>query len=87
MLLEMENGEKIVIESSANCNMNPRIEQSCITVSDELYGFYNVYLHELLNDAESRETVRTIYQLSLEEDGEIDNDERSAILRQDDLGD
>ena len=45
LLMEATDGTKIVIESSANCNMNPRIEQACVTVSEKLFEFYWVYLH------------------------------------------
>ena len=50
MLIDVDDDTKIVIESSANCNMNPRIEQSCVTVSAELFRFYDVYLHGVLDE-------------------------------------
>ena len=87
MLLEAENGDKIVIESSANCNMNPRIEQSCVTVSDQLFDFYDVYLHEVLNDEEARYVARECVKLKSEQDGEISDDERATLLREDGVGD
>lgn len=34
------------IESSANINTNPRTEQTCITVSTDLAGFYKGYFDE-----------------------------------------
>lgn len=83
MLILADDGTKIVIESSANCNMNPRIEQSCVTVSDKLFDFYDVYLHEILNDEEARYTVRETVKLQNTEDAEIDNDARAALLWED----
>lgn len=79
MLLEAEDGTKVVVESSANCNMNPRVEQSCVTVSDKLFDFYDVYLHEILNDEEARFVARESVKLSKDQDGEIDIDERAAL--------
>lgn len=79
MLLEAEDGTKVVVVSSANCNMNPRVEQSCVTVSDKLFDFYDVYLHEILNDEEARFVARESVKLSKDQDGEIDIDERAAL--------
>lgn len=38
-------GEKFAfgIETSANVNTNPRTENGCITISDEIYNFYKEY--------------------------------------------
>lgn len=36
---------RLVIESSANVNTNPRIEQSAVHCSDELYRFYADFFH------------------------------------------
>lgn len=47
ILIETSGDERIVVESSANCNMNPRVEQSVVTVSKELYDFYDNYFSEL----------------------------------------
>lgn len=55
MLLEQTDGECIVIESSANCNMNPRVEQSCVTVSRPLYEFYRGYFADLFAVEDGRE--------------------------------
>lgn len=85
MLIEAADGTKIVIESSANCNMNPRIEQSCVTVNAELFDFYDVYLHEVLYDEESRYTERETKKM-IERNGNetnLDDDERIAVERQD----
>jgi hypothetical protein len=79
MLLEAEDGTKVVVESSANCNMNPRVEQSCVTVSDKLFDFYDVHLHEILNDEEARFVARESVKLSKDQDGEIDTNERAAL--------
>ena len=87
MLIDCEDGTKIVIESSANCNMNPRIEQSCVTVSDELFRFYDVYLHGVLDAEEARYVARkTIDQLKETRYGteaDLTDAERAAIERQD----
>ena len=87
MLIEADDGTKIVVESSANCNMNPRIEQSCVTISSKLFDFYDVYLHEVLNDAEAKYTAKETMKIIQQEDAEINNDERAAILGQDPVGD
>ena len=42
--------DKVVVETSSNFNMNPRIEQGCITMSDELHDFYRDYFNDLFND-------------------------------------
>lgn len=44
--------EKMVVETSSNFNMNPRIEQGCITMNDELFDFYDAYLSRLANGTE-----------------------------------
>jgi hypothetical protein len=38
---------RLVVESSANVNTNPRIEQSAIHCSDELHAFYKEFFHGL----------------------------------------
>jgi len=87
MLVLADDGTKIVIESSANCNMNPRIEQSCVTVSDKLFDFYDVYLHEVLDEEEARHTARVVTKEMLnpdnDEDGRIGDDERSTLVGED----
>ena len=85
MLILTDDGTKITIESSANCNMNPRIEQSCVTVSDELFDFYDYYLHEVLQNEEAKYVTRTAMKQQAEHGtaSDIDNDERAALLRQD----
>lgn len=35
------------VESSANCNINKRIEQACLTVSRQAYSFFNDYFSAL----------------------------------------
>lgn len=83
MLVLAEDGTKIVIESSANCNMNPRIEQSCVTVSDKLFDFYDVYLHEVLNEEEARYTCRRVGEMFKDNiDDGISDTERLALLRE-----
>jgi len=87
MLIDAADGTKIVIESSANCNMNPRVEQSCITVSEELFRFYDVYLHGVLDQEEARYVARkTGEQLAKTQYGteaNLDHTERAAVLGQD----
>lgn len=79
--------EKVVVESSANCNMNPRVEQSCITVSNQLFEFYDVYLHGILETEEARYVARKTCNILAEKnygkEAEIGDDERAAIERQD----
>lgn len=79
---------KIVIESSANCNMNPRIEQSCITISDKLYNFYDYYLHEILNSEDAKWTARKAIKTQTENGtgSNIDDGERASLFRQDEMG-
>lgn len=50
MLCDCADGDKVVIESSANCNINPRVEQACVTVSAKLFDFYRVYFCDLLDE-------------------------------------
>ena len=83
MLVLAEDGTKVVVESSANCNMNPRIEQSCITVSETLFDFYDIYLHEVLSDEEARYTAKTCANLMKIDDGDLSDDERTALLGED----
>ena len=83
LLMEAEDGTKLVIESSANCNMNPRVEQSCVTVSEKLYDFYFTYLHEMFDEEQARRTVRETLKLPLDE--YISDSERLAEVGQDDL--
>ena len=84
LLMEADDGTKLVIESSANCNMNPRVEQSCVTVSEKLYDFYFTYLHEMFDEEQARRTVRETLKLPLDE--YISDSERIAEVGQDDLG-
>jgi hypothetical protein len=58
MLIHCDDDTKIVIESSANCNMNPRVEQSCVTLNDDLYDFYYSYLHAIIDNEEARYVAR-----------------------------
>ena len=83
LLMEAEDGTKLVIESSANCNMNPRVEQSCVTVSEKLYDFYFTYLHEMFDEEQARRTVRETIKLPFDE--YISDSERLAEVGQDDL--
>lgn len=84
LLMEADDGTKLVIESSANCNMNPRVEQSCVTVSEKLYDFYFTYLHEMFDEEQARRTVRETLKLPFDE--YISDSERLAEVGQNDLG-
>ena len=84
LLMEADDGTKLVIESSANCNMNPRVEQSCVTVSEKLYDFYFTYLHEMLDEEQARRTVRETIKLPFDE--YISDSERLAEVGENDLG-
>lgn len=70
MLMEASDGTKIVLESSANCKMNPRVEQSIITVSDKLHDFYQEYFHEMFNRTLEKKIVSDLntFELNTEED-------------------
>lgn len=83
LLMEADDGTKLVIESSANCNMNPRVEQSCVTVSEKLYDFYFTYLHEMFDEEQARRTVRETIKLPFDE--YISDSERTAEVGQNDL--
>lgn len=84
LLMEADDGTKLVIESSANCNMNPRVEQSCVTVSEKLYDFYFTYLHEMFDEEQARRTARETLKLPLDE--YISDSERLAEVWENDLG-
>lgn len=84
LLMEADDGTKLVIESSANCNMNPRVEQSCVTVSEKLYDFYFTYLHEMFDEEQARRTVRETIKLPFDE--YISDSERTAEVWENDLG-
>lgn len=84
LLMEAYDGTKLVIESSANCNMNPRVEQSCVTVSEKLYDFYFTYLHEMFDEEQARRTARETIKLPFDE--YISDSERTAEVGQNDLG-
>lgn len=57
---ETSTGEKIVVESSANCNANRLVENNIITVSGELFDFYISYFRELFEIERVRTTNRKI---------------------------
>lgn len=84
LLMEADDGTKLVIESSANCNMNPRVEQSCVTVSEKLYDFYFTYLHEMFDEEQARRTARETLKLPFDE--YISDSERLAEVGENDLG-
>ena len=39
--------DKIVVETSSNFNMNPRVEQGCVTVNEGLFDFYDTYMQNV----------------------------------------
>lgn len=43
------DGYFVVVESSANVNTNPRIEQACVTASRELFEFYREFFAGIKN--------------------------------------
>ena len=67
--------------------MNPRVEQSCVTVSDELFRFYDVYLHGILDEEEAayvnRKTMERLSETNYGTKSDLTADERAAIERQD----
>jgi hypothetical protein len=49
-------GYRLSIESSANVNTNPRIEQTAIHCSDELHAFHREFFHGIRSiDRSSRQ--------------------------------
>ena len=91
LLMEAEDGTKLVVESSANCNMNPRVEQSCVTISDKLFDFYWVYLHDMFEEDQARATVRAEVEevkqeMTTHETRDTDIAEGLTLFGEDDLG-
>ena len=60
ILAEAASGERIVVESSANANMNPRCEQSVVSVSPELYEFYSSYFEAKFDEYVRKECSKEI---------------------------
>lgn len=89
LLIVADDGTKIVIESSANCNMNPRVEQSCVTISEKLFDFYWVYLHDMLEEYQSRITVaaeaKELKSQFKNETRDTDTDEGLAMFGEDEM--
>lgn len=67
ILLQSEDAS-IVVESSANCNMNPRVEQSVVTLSEDLYCFYREYFDELFKKEMYAKTNKELVNLSADDD-------------------
>ena len=91
LLMEAQDGTKLVIESSANCNMNPRVEQSCVTISEKLFDFYWVYIHDMFEEDQARAVVRAeVEEMKEEASGNearnVDIDEGITIFGEDELG-
>ena len=91
LLMEAQDGTKLVIESSANCNMNPRVEQSCVTISDKLFDFYWTYMHDMFDEEQARAVVRDeVKEINEErlnnETRQTNIDEGLTIFGEDDLG-
>lgn len=55
-----------VCESSANCNMNPRIEQTVMTFDRGLYDFYDRYYSNLFAQEDIIATATELKQLTTE---------------------
>ena len=60
ILAEAASGERIVVESSANANMNPRCEQSVVSVSPELHEFYRSYFEAKFDEYVRKECSKEI---------------------------
>lgn len=60
LLVECDDGTKVVVEGSANCHMNPRIEQSVVTVSERLFDFYHVYFTEFLEEDQIKKAAKVV---------------------------
>jgi hypothetical protein len=58
-----------------------------VTVSDELFQFYDVYLHGILDDEEARyvgrKTAEQLMQTKYGTDSDLSDSERTALLRED----
>ena len=89
LLMEADDGTHLVIESSANCNMNPRVEQSCVTISDKLFDFYWVYLHEMFDEELARLSAKDALpdlMTDTEDYGNIDINEGPTLFGEDNMG-
>lgn len=51
---------KVVVESSANCNMNARVENACVTVSESLYCSFLAYFRKMAFEQEMRSAAREV---------------------------
>lgn len=67
ILADDGKGMKAVCESSANCNMNPRIEQTVMTFDADLYDFYDKYYHNLFVQEEIISSAIEFKQLLIKE--------------------
>lgn len=75
LLIEVEpGGDCIVVESSANCNKNPRVEQSVVTLSRPLYEFYYNYMMELFEKELWKRTTKDLMKLETYEPCTIPED-------------
>ncbi len=85
MLIECEDGSRLTIESSANLNLNPRIEMAAIHTSPELYDFYDYYLNEILREQRDKYALRKTIKRLIKNEGktEITDDERAAFIGED----
>lgn len=77
ILADDGNGMKAVCESSANCNMNPRIEQTVMTFDAGLYDFYDKYYHNLFIQEEIISSAMEFKQLFTKEPEVRKDDEHS----------
>ena len=65
ILMEPYDGEGVVVESSANCNMNPRIEQSVVTIDGGLFEFYDRYFEDLFKNEMYLDTNKQLVGMEL----------------------
>lgn len=82
ILARAASGEEIVVETSANANMNPRCEQSSVSVSRELFDFYKSYFDVKFGEYVRKQSAK---ELTFERlDYEADYSEGTALFGQDD---
>lgn len=82
ILARAASGEEIVVETSANANMNPRCEQSTVSVSSVLFDFYKSYFDVKFGEYVRKQSAK---ELMLERlDYEADYSEGATLFGQDD---
>ena len=83
VLFQSSDGKKVVVESSANCNMNPRMEQHTVTVSSELYEFYLAHFEEKILEEETLNCARNVVKLMNDGQTDITSAERASLFWED----